>query len=210
MPSDSKSTTVTTSIGEYRRTPSNPRPVAAGRLMRSDHKSFVVPAMETSLLPTELDEFPLQMTDVTFRLANSRQVLSMTITRNEDRFFEPDPTSVLLSCGLYCRLETPGDETAPCFNSRHFWSTTHQDSPVSLYLTGESRGFRLALPNAEYRSIHIDERERLLAFLSELRGVELHYTADLHGYMKKDGSDKPQIMKQPFPSLPCHSTMEMR
>ncbi len=68
-----------------------------------------------------------------------------------------------------------------------------------MRLVGESKGLRLSIGPTEIRPIAFKERERLLAFLGELRGVVIDYTPDLFGFLNGDGSDQVIKTVQPFP-----------
>lgn len=144
-------------------------------------------------LPVELTEYVKSIRNVTFKLANSTSILTMSLTRDREQFDS-------FYCGLYCHIETPDKSDGPFFSLDNFWHSNDNDSLARIRLVKERQGFRLTLPSGSIRPIDAQEQDRLLDLLSHLRGIELHYTPDLFGFLKKDGSDKPRIIKQPFPT----------
>jgi hypothetical protein len=157
--------------------------------------SAVAQTIETP--PKELSDYNLDVRDVVFRTLDKKFVLRMTLSRNH---YKQTFGGWTATCGLFIYLgpEIETDNDALLIRVSHWWHSD-DDNLARIVLTGGNKGFRLTLPNAEVCFLAFEERGRLLEFLGQLRGVELHYTADIFGFLRKDGSDKAVVTPLPFP-----------
>lgn len=130
---------------------------------------------------------------------------TLGLTLSRDAWKNEFDNSYVASCVLsvYLRATDQGSKSAPSMSYRFYAckSEEEDDDLARCHITVESAGIRLAVGDGEVQQIHKKERDRLLAFLQELRGVRIHYIADLFGFLKKDGSDRPVVYDHPFPIL---------
>lgn len=161
---------------------------------------MAVDAMKTEV-PEELRAFSFRTQDQRFSLVGTDMVLVMSIVRDFHRY-DAD-MGWAASCGWYVRIEPAkipeqSNGPVPRLSFSHWMHSGSSEETVNL--TGAQHGLALRPPIGEIGPIDFKDRERLLSFLKELRGVKLKYVANLFGFLKKDGSDQEVVFDLPFPA----------
>ena len=159
-------------------------------------------------VPAYLEGFCCAIRDQRFALVGSDMVLVMSISRSYYKT-EFDERDYRATCGLYITIE-PADaakraeKNLPIPRVRFSNYLNSDDGLETLHLSGHREGLRMKLPNGEIDPIAPKERDRLLAFLNELRGINLTYVANIFGFLDKDGSDKEVVTELRFPAETCN------
>jgi hypothetical protein len=156
-------------------------------------------------LPSYVDGFSYPAKEEQFSLIGTDMVLTLRITRNchTHELFAGKQLELTCYFGIGigpCDAAKRSAEHKPVPRVRFFeHMTSSQDSSKKIRVTCARKSISIWLPSGEIEEIDIRERDRLLAFLNELRGVEIAYTPNLFGFLDKDGSDKEIITQLPFP-----------
>lgn len=167
---------------------------------------------KTAEVPAYLANFSCNIRDQRFSLVDTDMVLLLSLTRGyyrQDSAISNTAGGWVTHCGLYVTIEPASADKArekyhavPMIRFSN-WLSSIDDILGTVNLTVNQHGMRLMLPNGEIDCIDIKDRERLLAFLGELRGVQLKYVANLFGFLRKDGSDKEIVTELRFPAETC-------
>lgn len=129
-----------------------------------------------------------------FRMTDDRYTLELCLSRSSYGMRE----SRALTSALYARFGPSGKADHPRIRTSMF--LTSADGCIEdVRLVMTHTGLTLDFCHNSIDNIHKDERDRLHALLLELRGVKYRYTADMFGFLRKDGSDVPQIFDLAFP-----------
>ena len=150
--------------------------------------------------PKELDGFALRdPIRADFQLLHPDWVCSMAIIRSQYHR-EWTRSDWVATCTLSAIVGPvkEDDYMTPRVAFTHSWASDDHGL-ARVHLVSGQKGLDLRLPNGEVGPVEFADRQKLLEFLGQLAGIELHYTADLFGFLKKDGSDTPVLTAQPFP-----------
>lgn len=160
-------------------------------------------------VPAYLESFCCDIRDQRFALIGTDMVLAMSLSRGYYKNdFVGDGCLYTANCGLYITIE-PADalkrkaEYQPAPRVRFSNWMMSNESPKTVHVSGSREGLRVMLPAGEISGIDFKERDRLLAFLNELRGIEIKYVANIFGFLAKDGSDNEVVTELPFPIETC-------
>lgn len=133
-----------------------------------------------------------------FRMTDDRYALELSLNRGSYRASASG--DLILTCALYATFGPSGkDDHAPRIRTSMFLTSSDIDSE-HMRLVMTHTGVTLNFGHNDIDNIHSVERDRLHALLKELRGVIYKYTPDLFGFLRKDGSDVPQVYSLAFPS----------
>lgn len=166
-------------------------------------------SVATNAIPAYLDNFSCDIREQRFSLVGTDMVVVMNLSRGYYKNdFVGDGRLYTATCGLYIVIE-PSDAAERANENRPSpriqfsnWMTS-SDALQSVHVSGNREGFRITLPNGQISDVALTEKDRLLAFLHELRGIQIKYVANIFGFLRKDGSDKEVITELRFPAETC-------
>lgn len=167
-------------------------------------------AKNATEMPAYLENFRCDIRDQRFALVGTDMVVLMSISRGYyKKDFVENGCPYEATCGLYITIE-PADaakrrnehRSVPRIRFSNYMNSSN--SLEAIHVSGNREGLRIMLPNGEIDPIDPKERERLLAFLNELRGIKLKYVANIFGFLDKDGSDKEVVTELRFPAETCN------
>jgi hypothetical protein len=169
--------------------------------------------MSTEQLPCSAYKFQQERT---FAMRDPDYTLRVAIIRDSYKSdFKIPPFHATSSVNLYLQRKDKNKERGVStvasfgwYHSTFYIEEMRGEIPV-LHLVKQNVDLRLSLPNGiEIQDIKASERDAILALLKELRGLKIRYTADLFGFLRKDGSDKPQDIELPFPELVADTNVD--
>ncbi len=104
------------------------------------------------------------------------------------------------TCAIYCRfVSREGIDKAPCIKVSKWWCA--DDNPTDVHLVMTHQGCRFTVDDFSIENLAKNERDKLHALFSQLRGVRYTYIQNMFGFLDKDGTDKALVFELPFPAI---------
>lgn len=137
-------------------------------------------------------DFEMVSSSLKLRIEIEREVIS------HEAFLSPLPTCSI-SFWLRSKHSADRNELPDVRFTRHVNQSMHSVLE-QVYFVIDTSMLSVLFSGCEVKNIHVKERSRLAALLSELRGIDL-IVQDLDAFYRRDGAKKEERSRYPFPEL---------